>query len=282
MAQGEWVDLDSVKPLASREFEQIRDLAYKTFGLDLKEGKRELVSARLRKLVRQAGHQTYQDYYRHVLGDHSGRALASMIDALTTNHTSFLREADHFTFLKEKVLPPLARRNRVDVWSAACSTGEEVWTLAFLLSECLPSRNFRIVGSDISNRVLAMAKEAIYPAERVTGLPQSWARQHLERGEGEWKDSFRVVAGLRSKAEFRRLNLIESISWPQPFPVIFCRNVMIYFDKPTQEKVVTRLASFLEPGGYLFVGHAESLAGVRHGLEYVRPAVYRQPAGRVK
>jgi chemotaxis protein methyltransferase CheR len=276
----EWTDLDSVKPLATKEFDQIRELAYRTFGLDLREGKRELVSARLRKLVRQAGHQTYQDYYRHVLSDRTGQALASMIDALTTNHTSFLREADHFRFLKEQVLPGLSRRPRVDVWSAACSTGEEVWTLAFLLHDSLQGRNFRIVGSDISNRVLAKAKDAVYPSDRLTGLPPAWARQYLERGEGEWKDSFRVIAALRAKTEFRRLNLIEPINWPQPFPVIFCRNVMIYFDKPTQEKVVTRLAGFLEPGGHLFVGHAESLAGVRHELEYVRPAVYRKPAAR--
>jgi chemotaxis protein methyltransferase CheR len=277
MQRADWADLDNVKPLAVKEFDQIRELAYRTFGLDLKEGKQELVSARLRKLVRQAGHSSYQDYYRHVLNDRTGQALASMIDALTTNHTSFLREADHFRFLKETVLPGLTKRAKLEVWSAACSTGEEVWTLAFLLSDALSGRNFRIYGSDISNRVLARAREAVYPADRITGIPPAWVKTFLERGEGEWKDCYRVVASLRQRAEFRRLNLIESIDWPQPFPVVFCRNVMIYFDKPTQEKVVNRLSNFLEPGGYLFVGHAESLAGVRHGLEYVRPAVYRKP-----
>ena len=276
MERVEWAELDAVKPLAEREFEQIRELAYRTFGLDLKAGKQELVSARLRKLVRQAGHRTYHDYYRHVVSDRTGQALASMIDALTTNHTSFLREQDHFVLLKERVLPGLARRPRIDVWSAACSTGEEPWTLAFLLSDVLPNRNFRIIGSDISNRVLAAAREAVYPSERLAGLPPSWFKQYLERVEGHAKGSFRVVSQLRSKVEFRRLNLVESINWPQSFPVIFCRNVMIYFDKPTQETVVSRLASFLEPGGHLFVGHAESLAGVNHNLEYVGPAVYRK------
>ena len=207
MERAEWADLDNVKPLAVKEFEQIRELAYRTFGLDLKEGKQELVSARLRKLVRQAGRSSYQDYYKHVLDDRTGQALASMIDALTTNHTSFLREADHFRFLKETVLPQLARRGKVELWSAACSSGEEVWTLAFLLNDSLAGRNFRIYGSDISNRVLTRAKEAVYPADRIAGIPPAWIKNYLERGEGQFKDTYRVVASLRQRAEFRRLNL---------------------------------------------------------------------------
>ena len=143
---------EEVRPLGKSEFEQIRRLAYETFGLDLKVGKEELVSARLRKLVRASGAHSYLDYYRHVVEDRTGEALASMIDALATNHTAFLREPEHFRFLKEQVAPGLQTRNPIEIWSAACATGEEVWTLAFLMEEALPGRNVRIFGTDISNK----------------------------------------------------------------------------------------------------------------------------------
>jgi chemotaxis protein methyltransferase CheR len=278
MQTGSCIGVDDVRPLERREFEQIRRLAYDTFGLDLKEGKQELVSARLRRLVRARGFHSYDEYYRYVRADRTQTALAGMIDALVTNHTSILREAEHFRYLKETVAPRLARRARIDVWSAACSTGEEVWSLLFLLDEVLPGRNVRVTGTDISNRALAQARLAQYPAERITGLPPEWPRRYMERCGGERQGWLQVAARYRARAEFRRVNLMEPFAWPRPFPLVFCRNVMIYFDKATQEKVVGKLTTALEPGGLLFVGHAESLSGVRHSLEYLRPAVYRRPA----
>ena len=282
MSHAKYLEEDLVRPLAPREFEQFRKLAYQTFGLDLKDGKQELVSARLRKLVKAAGLRTYEEYYRHVESDRTGEALAGMIDALTTNHTTFMREPDHFAFLKEEIVPKLQSRPRIEVWSAACSTGEEVWTLAFLLDEAVPGKDIKLYGSDISNRVLAKARAGLYPAERTTGVPQAWCRRYLTKGSGDTAAWYQVAPAFRNKAEFRRINLLEPISWPRPFPVIFCRNVMIYFDKKTQERVVVNLSAHLEPGGYLFIGHAESLTGVRHDLEYVRPAVYRRPAKGVR
>jgi chemotaxis protein methyltransferase CheR len=266
-----------VRPLAACEFEQIRRLAYDTFGLDLKPGKQELVSARLRRLVRAHGLRSYADYCQHVRQDRTGESLAAMIDALTTNHTAFMREPEHFRFLREEVVPQLAGRRRIDIWSAACSTGEEVWSLVFLLADALPQCEVHLVGSDISNKVLEKARQGWYAAERMVGLPAEWYRRYLVRGEGEWQGGYRVAERYRSRAEFQRLNLIGPIRWPRPFPIVFCRNVMIYFDKPTQEKVVQSLTNWLEPGGWLFVGHAESLVGGKHALDYVRPAVYRRP-----
>jgi chemotaxis protein methyltransferase CheR len=169
----------------------------------------------------------------------------------------------------------LAERDSIEVWSAACATGEEVWTLAFLLNEALPARKLRIFASDISNKALRFAEQAIYPAERRHGLPPSWLSRYFVPEPGSAK-AYRVAPWIRTQANFRRLNLIENFSWPRPFPVIFCRNVMIYFDRRTQEQVVERLSRFLEPGGFFFTGHAESLNGVSHDLEYVRPAVYRK------
>jgi chemotaxis protein methyltransferase CheR len=268
-------DAGDVRPLAPEEFDQIRKLAHRVFGLDLKPGKEELVSSRLGKLVRGGGFRSFHDYYRHIVQDTTGRALAGMIDALATNHTAFLREPDHFDFLRREVLPSLAGRDTVELWCAACSTGEEVWTLACLLSESLGGRRFQIFGSDISTRALRFAATAEYPVDRCGGLSPSWLGRYFEavdRGA-----AYRIAPALRAQTAFRRINLTEPVRWPRRFPVIFCRNVMIYFDAPTQERVVRQLSDWLEPGGHLFVGHAESLSRISHALEYVQPAVYRKP-----
>jgi len=280
MPSGSPTGIDEVRPLEREEFEQIRRLAYETFGLDLRDGKQDLVTARLRRLVLSRGCHSYQEYYQRILADPTQTELSAMIDALATNHTSFLREAEHFRYLRETVVPQLAGRGRVDVWSAACATGEEVWSLVFLLDEAMPGRMVRVTGTDISNRALAQARLARYPAERVSGLPREWRERYLEREKGDPQDWYRVAGPYRVRAEFARLNLMDRFTWPRPFPIVFCRNVMIYFDKPTQERVVAKLAAAVEPGGYLFVGHAESLTGLRHRLEYQRPAVYRKPVER--
>ena len=265
-----------VSPLAPAEFEQIRQLAHRTFGLDLKPGKEELVSARLRKLVRAGGHGSFQTYYRSVLEDRSGGSLLAMIDALATNHTSFLREPDHFDFLRREVLPQLTNRDTIEVWTAACSTGEEVWTLAMLLNEASGPQKIRIHASDISNKALTAAQAASYPRERCAGIPAQWLSRYFTP-ERPPSTNFRISPALRSQAAFRRINLVEPYSWNHAFPIIFCRNVMIYFDRNTQEKVVSRISEYLEPGGYLFVGHAESLTRIQHKLDYVKPAIYRKP-----
>ena len=274
----EILDLEAVKPLKPKEFEQIRQLAYRTFGLDLKAGKEELVSARLRRLVRAGGHRSFDDYYHGVVADTTGAGLAAMIDALATNHTQFLREPDHFDFLRQTALPQLARRDMFELWTAACSTGEEVWTLAMVLEEAIPGK-FRITASDISGKALAFAERAVYPVDRCHGVPAAWLSRNFI-ADGRPPKTWRVSPALRALATFRRINLVQNYSWGRQFPVIFCRNVMIYFDRPTQEQVLRQLTAWLEPGGYLFVGHAESLTRVSHSLEYVQPAVYRKPGGR--
>jgi chemotaxis protein methyltransferase CheR len=269
-----------IQKLKPREFEAIRRLAYDKFGLDLRKGKEELVAARLGKRMRQTGFESFEKYYQHVVGDPSGEALVGMIDALATNHTSFLREAAHFDFLRQSVLPDLQGRPRIELWSAACSTGEEPYTLAFTLCDQLGTaafRKVRILATDISTKALAAAKNGVYPGERFAAFRPEWLHRFLLRGEGRWEGWYRVKPEVRGQVEFARLNLIEPFSQRLLFPVIFCRNVMIYFDKATQEAVVNRLAACLEPGGYLFIGHAESLTGVQHDLAYVRPAIYRKP-----
>ncbi|HEX4773871.1 MAG TPA: protein-glutamate O-methyltransferase CheR [Bryobacteraceae bacterium] len=271
-------DIDA-RPLTQHEFEQFRKLAYDQFGLDLRLGKEQLVSARIGKKMRELRLRSYRDYYRYVANDTTGEALAAMIDVLTTNHTSFFREAAHFEFLRQVVLPEIRDRDALDFWSAACSSGEEPYTVAFSVLEelganCLPK--LRILGTDISNRSLAKAERGIYAADRFTDVSPIQLRSYLLRSIQSGKETYLVRKELRSAVSFRRLNLMEQFSQDFVFPVIFCRNVMIYFDRPTQQQVVRRLAACLEPGGYLFIGHAESLNGLDIPLKYVCPSVYRK------
>jgi chemotaxis protein methyltransferase CheR len=267
------------RPMTPGEFDEIRELAYRTFGLDLKHGKEEMVSARLQRLVSGGGFRSFHDYHQHVIHDSSGRSLAALVDALATNHTSFLRERDHFDFFRERVIPELARRPSTAIWCAASATGEEVWTLACIMNDALPPAGIRIHASDISNKALQSAQAGAYPVERCEGIPANWLSRYFQKTPAN-PSIYTVAPRVRAQVEFRRLNLVEPFHWPLQFPVIFCRNVMIYFDRATQGKVVANIANCLEPGGYLFVGHAESMTGIATSLEYVRPAVYRKPGGR--
>jgi chemotaxis protein methyltransferase CheR len=273
-----------VDNLSPQEFEHVATLAKQKFGLDLRRGKESLVCARLGKKMREANCSSFKEYFRHVTEDTSGTALINLIDALTTNHTSFLREPQHFEFLVSVIGPKLAAREKFDLWSAACSTGEEPYTIAFHVLEEARKRSMtpqvRIVASDISTKVLSAAQTAIYPEERIQTLPEEWKRRYLLRGVDSRAGSFRVKQDVIQMVEFRRVNLIEPVKMDRKFALVFCRNVMIYFDKQTQAKVVANITEHLEPGGYLFVGHAESLTGISHSLEYVKPAIYRKPGGR--
>jgi chemotaxis protein methyltransferase CheR len=266
--------------LSEHEFAKISKLAYEHFGLDLHAGKQGLVSARLSKKIRQLGLHSFQEYYDHVLGDASGEALVSMVDDLTTNHTSFFRESQHFDFLRKTILPQLRGRKTIDVWCSACSTGEEPYSIAISIAEELGGTHaagIHILASDISTRVLARAKRAVYSEERFRGLPMPLLQRYLLRSTGPGEVVYRIKPELRAMIEFKHLNLMEDFSSLPIFPVIFCRNIMIYFDKPTQQTLVKRLTAHLEPGGYLLIGHSENLNTIEHGLDYVEPATYRKP-----
>lgn len=266
-------------PLKPWEFAKIRQLAYDTFGLDLRAGKENLVAARLGKYMRASGCRTFDEYYRQVTEDSTGESLIKLIDALTTNHTSFFREPGHFDFLRKTIKSEWAGRASIEIWSAACSTGEEPYSIAMCLLDELGAaihRRVRILATDISTRVLAKAEKGVYPAERFEGLSDQQLRSYWLRGEGDWAGWYRAKKELRALVEFHRLNLLEFVAPIGRFPLIFCRNVMIYFDKPTQQQVVERLAGCLEQGGYLLTGYAESLRGIQHELRHVQPAVYRK------
>jgi chemotaxis protein methyltransferase CheR len=238
------------------------------------------VASRLSKKLRELGLSSFRAYYDLVVADKTGESLIAMIDALSTNHTLFLREAAHFDYLRQALLPRLRLRSRIDVWSAPCSTGEEPYSIAMVLIEELgvpPRPPFAIRAVDISTEALAVARAGVYAEGRLAGLPSKMrAKYFLQTKRGQ----FEVAPELRRAVEFERVNLVEPIRDAKVYPLIFCRNLLIYFDKPAQQKVVQQLAKRLEPGGHLFIGHSESLMGVEHPLEYIQPAIYRLPEKR--
>lgn len=274
--------LDSI---SSADYEFIRKVIYEETRIDLGENKRELVTARLSKRTRALGIGSIGAYCDLLRKDPKGGEFYNLIDAISTNHTFFFREVNHFNFLNQTLLPQfcdgqLGNSRSLKVWSCACSTGEEPYSVAITLAEYLrdrPDIHWEIQCSDISTRVLDFASKAIYDQNRLQHVQADWRRRHFQKGEKQMKGYYRIQPNLRKQLQFQRLNLFERFPWNEKFQIIFCRNVMIYFDRETQEDLVGRLAQYLVPGGYLFIGHAESLAGVRHPYETIKPAIYRLP-----
>lgn len=265
--------------ISEREFQLIAKLVREHCGINLHDGKKELVQARIAKRLRACKFDSVSAYLDHVLKDPSQAEFGHLIDALSTNLTSFYRESDHFRFLVEKALPDLlARRrkqndSRLRFWSAGCSTGEEPYTLAMTLLDAIDDAgnwDLKILATDISTHVLGAARRGIYERERLASLPAGFAQRFCQQTVAGWS----IATSVRRLIAFRHLNLMESWPFTGPFDVIFCRNVMIYFDKPTQERLVNRFYDVLSPGGVLFTGHSESLTGVKHPFEYIRPTVY--------
>ncbi len=272
--------LADVPKLNPAEFDEIRGLAKRRFGLDLRHGKEELVSARLSKTMRQGKFRSFRDYIASVERDQSGQQLINLINALTTNHTSFYREPHHFEYLSSEILPHFRPGSDLRIWCAASSTGEEPYTILCTVAQAWKGqvRGLRLLATDISTKVLDIARAGVYKTMSLDPAPPNWKHDYFVRTPED--GGLRIRRELASQVEFRRLNLIEPFPFQEKFHLIFCRNVMIYFDKPTQENLVQRLAAHLEPGGHLFVGHSESLAGVNHPLDYLRPAVYRVNSGK--
>ncbi len=267
--------------LTNAEFHGVVALVARVAGIQLRPGKESLVRSRLSRRLRALGIATVTEYLELVERAPSRTELAEMIDALTTNKTSFFREVEHFHLLERTLLPALARRDApIWIWSAGCSTGEEPYSVAMSARDALgPSASrVRILATDISARVLRRARAAEYNASALRVVAPAAQRAYFESVPGD-QTLVRPTASIRELVDFATLNLMDP--WPEsgPFDVIFCRNVMIYFDKPTQERLVTRLTAMLAPGGHLMVGHSESLSGLRHDLGYVQPATYRAPTG---
>jgi chemotaxis protein methyltransferase CheR len=267
------------------EFEFIRQLVYQRSRICLDAGKREMVSARLTKRLKATSLVSVTEYCQLLQSPGADEELAHLIDAIATNHTFFFREQAHFDFVRDRIVPEMQQRRHAEhwprflAWSAACSSGEEPYSLAITLQESLgPAWPWHIQCTDISHRILGRARQAIYRDEVVDRLPPAMVRTYFQKGKGPQEGNYRVRPELGAHLAFHQLNLLEGDSpFTELFHVIFCRNVMIYFDRPTQEELVNRLTRRLLPGGYLLVGHSESLTGIRHSLQPVQPATYRRP-----
>jgi len=272
-----------ITELSDRDFRRFSVLVYEKCGINLHDGKKELVRARLAKRLRKGNFKDFKTYYRFVAEDENGDELVRMLDAISTNQTSFFREKKHFNFLKETVFPSFVAEKRnyrkLRFWSAGCSSGEEPYSLVICLleyfNESLPF-DVKILATDISSKVLAHAQRGVYTSKRLADIPLHLPRKYFQRGYGSQEGNFRVKQSLRVLIEFKRFNLMASFPFKEVFNVIFCRNVMIYFDKKTQEVLVNKFYDSLSNGGYLFVGHSESLTGIRRKFEYVMPSIYRK------
>jgi len=269
--------------LKDTDFEKISHFVYGLCGIHLHERKKELVKARLRKRLREEKFKSFSQYYRYVTTEQGADELICMIDSLSTNLTGFFREADHFHLLRE-IIPEVVKMSRrscipkLRIWSAGCSTGEEPYTIAMTLRELFNNGqvDIKIVASDISARVLNTAVKGIYPEDKVNGISPDLIRKYFQVGQGDWRGHYRVKKEIHEIIDFMRFNLMHELIENDPFDIIFCRNVMIYFDKPTQGKMVRKFYGYLKEGGYLFIGRSESLTGLNHQFKYIEPSVYQK------
>ena len=265
--------------LGDRELAQIAALVRTKAGITLTPAKRPLIIARLQKRLRHLQLRSYADYMTVLETDTTGAELTSFLDALTTNHTYFFREEQHFEMLATSVVPEWRQRHPHDtlrMWCAACSSGQEPYTIAMTLADMAQPVPYTMLASDLSTKVLQKASTGVYRMEDVKGLPLDLLRRHFERGVGAQDGLARVSAALRRNITYQQINLLEQGPGGKPFDVIFCRNVMIYFETDVQQRVVNMLERHLAPGGYLFVSHSESLNSVEHGLKWIAPAAYRK------
>lgn len=267
----------------SSHFAKIADIAMDRWGLNLTEKKEQLVSNRLSKFMRKSEFEDIDSYLNHLETDADEEDFLVFFDLLSTNVTSFFREMQHFEYLEREFYTALARGNltlpgrRIRIWSAGCSTGPEPYSLAMHATKYLPdidTWDFKILATDLANSAITEAKQAIYPADMIKKLDRELVKKHFLKGKGANAEQFKVAKHIRDLVTIRRLNLMDD--WPikGPLDIIFCRNVMIYFDKPTREKLVSRMYDILRPGGILAVGSAETLSALETKFRTIQPSVY--------
>jgi|GEM_PF-80219 len=272
--------------ISDDDFQKIQSLVYEKAGINLHDGKKSLVQSRLSKIIRRKGLEGFREYYNLIVRDQSGNHLVELLDAITTNHTYFFREDAHLQWLSDTILPDILRLpdvqrdGEVRIWSAGCSTGEEPYTLAIhILERCnFPARyRLKVLATDLSTKVIRIADRGEYPEERLQQVPASIRQRYFNRVRTEEGTSYyRVNKEVRNQITFRKFNLLSPFPFRKGFDVIFCRNVMIYFDREVQQRVVSKFVQAIKPGGYLVVGHSESLSGVEHPLKYIGPTVYKK------
>ena len=269
--------------LSEKDFDRLSKFIYGHYGIKMPQAKHIMLQSRLQKRLRALQIPNFSDYVDYVFSPEGENEIISMMDVVSTNKTDFFRENQHFEFLLDTILPEINGingQNFIKVWSAGCSSGEEPYTLAIVLSEFarkVKSFDFQILGSDLSTIVLEKAVTAIYPEEKVEVIPLDLKKRYLLRSKDRNKPTVRIVPELRAKTSFMRLNFMDEVyNAPQNFDIVFCRNVLIYFDRATQEKVINKLCRHLKQGGYFFLGHSESVTGINVPLKQIRPTVFKR------
>lgn len=272
--------------LTRGEYELFRQLIYDKSGIDLGNDKMQLLRARLGKRLREGEFSSFRSYYDQVVKDHTGREMGALLDAVSTNTTHLFREEGHFSFLEtiisQWVNDPkwCAEYRTLRIWSAGCSSGEEPYSVAMVVHDVLnkyPRIQAKILATDISSQMLNRAKRGLFEPHLVGTVPTAFRRRYLHEAEGEKRPMLQAAPELRKLIKFARFNLMNpSFPFRYGFHVIFCRNVMIYFDQQTQEGLIARYAKHLVPGGYLLIGHSESLNRLEHSLTYVQPTIYQK------
>lgn len=273
------------KELSPAEFKKIATYIEKNVGIKMPPEKRLMMQSRLSARLKALKMNSYQEYIDYVFsGGSNSDEIIMMIDAMTTNLTEFFREPQHFEYMKQEVLLRYARegRNSIKLWSAGCSTGQEPYTLSMVMTDFInsnggPLRNYSILASDISTKVLDKASTAIYPRDAIKGIPIDILRKYFLKGKNPQNPVVRIKPEIRNKVNFMRLNFMDSnYGIKETFQIIFCRNVLIYFDKANQEKVIRQFLNYLEPGGYLFLGHSETIFGMDLPFQTVSPTVFQK------
>lgn len=272
--------------LSEEDFRKISDIVYEHCGINLHDGKKELVRARVAKRLRSGNFKTFSEYIKYVLQDKTRTEFSILIDSLSTNLTGFLREPQHFGFLRSEFLPLLMERKKkkrdfkIRAWSAGCSSGEEAYSLAMTLLEAIQGTDrwdVKVLANDISTTMLETAEKGIYEKERVEPIPSLLRQKYMIQHRKGNRRVFEVSKILRDTVIFKHMNLVKDWVFSGPLDFIFCRNVMIYFDKATQARLVNRFWHLLDSGGMLFTGHSESLIGIDHNFNYIRPTMYVKP-----
>lgn len=267
----------SPAPISEAVFQAIRTWIYQSAGINLSHQKKALVMGRLAPRLRHHGLVDYGEYFELLRGAEHPAELQIAIDLLTTNETYFFREPKHFDFLREKIVAQHPAGRMFRVWSAASSTGEEPYSIAMTLAATLKEGPWEVMASDLSSRVLERARSGHYAMARAKTIPRPYLREYCLKGVGSQEGTFLIEPRIRNRVQFAQVNLVGALPRIGEFDVIFVRNVMIYFDPPTKRAVVERLLPYLGSGGYLIVGHSESMNGMNEVLKPIQPSIYRKP-----
>lgn len=268
--------------LSDSDFKKLSVYIYTHFGIQLPPTKKIMLESRLKNRLKATGISSYKEYCKEVLNGKNSEEIIHMVDVVSTNKTDFFREPQHFDFLSQVYLPQYYKQNphgKLKVWSAASSSGEEIYTIAMVLEEFMQNHSgldYQILGTDISTRILQKAKQAIYPMDRVDVVNKELKKKYLMRSKDASKNLVRIKAKLRAHTQFSRLNLMDNTYHvPKDFDFVFCRNVLIYFDRKTQEQVINKICKHIVKGGFLFLGHSESITGQNVPLKQIKPTIYQ-------